>query len=93
MTSRIPRRAGRIVLLLTLSLSLVSGAHAQFPLCTQAENGWLECRIDGSDKFDECGGANGADGVNVADVDYDGDLDVVTGWEESKNAFIYSTRW
>jgi hypothetical protein len=89
MTSRIPRRAGRIVLLQTLSLSLVTGAHAQFPLCTQAENGWLECRIDGSDELDGCGGANGADGVNVADVDYDGDLDVVTGWEESKNAFIY----
>ena len=42
MTSRLSRRAGRIVLLLTLSLSLVSGAHAQFPFCTFAENDWLE---------------------------------------------------
>lgn len=32
------------------------------------------------------------DGVNVADVDGDGDLDVATGWEESNNALIYLTR-
>jgi hypothetical protein len=65
------------------------GARAQFSDCTLAENGWLECAFDGSGNLDSCGGGDGADGVNVADVDGDGDLDVVTGWEESNNAFIY----
>jgi hypothetical protein len=35
------------------------------------------------------GGDNGADGVDVCDVDRDGDLDIVTGWEEGGEVFLY----
>lgn len=52
-----------------------------FALSAQSQNTWKHHVIDNS--------SNGADGVKLADINMDGRLDIVTGWEEGGKTKLY----
>lgn len=73
------------------------GEFVGLPECEGTTPGeWGAHFIDGSKACDarqgeltDRGGDEGADGVDVCDIDGDGDLDIVTGWEESGDVVLY----
>jgi len=66
-------------LALIATLLLVTNAYSQTPW--QSTDAWVRHTIDSS--------SQGADGVKVADINGDGRLDVVTGWEEGGVVHVY----
>ena len=65
-------------------LGILHGAGAPVLAQAQAQEGgapWKRHTIDSESR--------GADGVRLADVDADGDLDIATGWEEGGVVRVY----
>ncbi|MBX2822475.1 MAG: VCBS repeat-containing protein [Rhodothermaceae bacterium] len=66
-------------LALIATLFLATNTYSQTPW--QSSGAWARHTIDSS--------SQGADGVKVADINGDGLLDVVTGWEEGRVVYVY----
>lgn len=79
---RVPRVAGILVCWVLISTAeKLPGQETESPFSVETRAPWDRFAIDAS--------LRGADGVKLADVNKDGLLDMVTGWEESGKTKIY----